>query len=263
MLKSQTMRSESSAFFVLRPLTPGKLSDLNRSSFENDYLPNAFAPDVLEQNHRSYEERLSACRMIDATESAMPTVLGAIVLGNRPRDLLPCAYLQFLRFDGTDLAAPIIDEASIDGRVAQIIERIDDKFRAHNTTRVDLVSQDKEVRHSDYPLGALQQLVRNAVMHRSYEATNAPVRIDWFKDRIEILNPGGPYGLVNSTNFGQAGVTDYRNPHLAEAMKVLGIVQRFGVGISTARRLLADNGNPPLEFETTGSHVRVIVRKGT
>jgi PIN domain nuclease of toxin-antitoxin system len=31
----------------------------------------------------------------------------------------------------------------------------------------------------------------------------------------------------------------------------------FGV----ARRLLADNGNPPLEFATSGSHVRVIVRK--
>ena len=38
---------------------------------------------------------------------------------------------------------------------------------------------------------------------------------------IEIVNPGGPFGIVTVANFGQPGVTDYRNPHLAEAMKVL------------------------------------------
>jgi ATP-dependent DNA helicase RecG len=54
---------------------------------------------------------------------------------------------------------------------------------------------------------------------------------------------------VNEQNFGQAGVTDYRNPLLAEAMKVLGFVQRFGLGIPLARKELQKNGNPPLEFE--------------
>ncbi len=43
----------------------------------------------------------------------------------------------------------------------------------------------------DYPLVALQQLVRNAVMHRAYEITNAPVRVTWFRDRVEIQSPGG------------------------------------------------------------------------
>ena len=98
-------------------------------------------------------------------------------------------------------------------------------------------------------------------MHRSYEGTNAPVRLTWFSDRIEIINPGGPFGIVTVANFGQPGVTDYRNPHLAEAMKVLGYVQRFGVGIATARRLLADNGNPPPQFDPQGTHVLVTIRR--
>ncbi len=53
---------------------------------------------------------------------------------------------------------------------------------------------------------------------------------------------------VRSTaeNFGRPGVTDYRNPLLAEAMKVLGYVQRFGMGIPLARKELQKNGNPPL-----------------
>ena len=47
-------------------------------------------------------------------------------------------------------------------------------------------------------------------------------------DRIEVLSPGGAFGVVTVENFGQPGLTDYRNPNLAEAMKYLGYVQRFG-----------------------------------
>lgn len=247
--------------FDIQPISFAKLDDLNRSIFENDYLPGAFAADVLEANHRSYEERLSASRMIDAVETAIPTVLGGMVLGNRPRDLIPSDYIQFLRLDGTELDAPVTDEAVIDGRLVEIASRLDDKLKAHISTRVDLTSGDTEKRVADYPLAALQQLTRNAVMHRTYESTHAPIRITWFTDRIEIVSPGGPYGIVNSANFGQPGITDYRNPHLAEALKVLGYVQRFGLGIATARRLLEGNGNPPPEFEVGSNHVLVTVRR--
>ena len=82
-----------------------------------------------------------------------------------------------------------------------------------------------------------------------------------FNDRIEIINSGGPYGGITRENFGQPSYAEYRNPHIAEAMKVLGFVQRFGVGIQTAQRALADNGNPPTEFDVQKALIRVIVRK--
>lgn len=246
--------------FDLQPVSFAILADLNRNAFESEYLPGAFSVDTLEANHRSYAERLSACRMVDSADSAVPTVLGSLVLGNRPRDLIPSGYIQFLRLDGEELDAPIIDEAAIDGRLGEVLSRIDDKITANISTHVDLQSQATEKRCWDYPLAALQQLIRNAVMHRAYENTNAPIRFTWFRDRIEIVNPGGPFGMVTRENFGRPGVTDYRNPNLAEAMKVLGYVQRFGVGIATARRLLSDNGNPPPEFEPGDTHVLVTIR---
>jgi ATP-dependent DNA helicase RecG len=118
-----------------------------------------------------------------------------------------------------------------------------------------------EIKRPDYPLPALQQIARNAIMHRDYETSHAPVRITWFEDRIEILNPGGPFGLVNRTNFGQPGVTDYRNPHLAEALKNLGYVQRFGVGIALARQELRRNGNPDLEFQVEDRYILATLRR--
>ena len=111
-------------------------------------------------------------------------------------------------------------------------------------------------------LRIVQQLVRNAVMHRTYEDTNAPTHVYWFDDLIEISSPGGPYGAVNAGNFGQPGVVDYRNPILAEAMRVLGLVQRYGFGIPAARRLLRAGGHPEPDFRVEPSwvHCKVSAR---
>ncbi len=52
-----------------------KLSDISRLIFESEYLPVAFAADVLEANDRSYEERLASCKMIVSASGPIPTVL--------------------------------------------------------------------------------------------------------------------------------------------------------------------------------------------
>jgi ATP-dependent DNA helicase RecG len=41
---------------------------------------------------------------------------------------------------------------------------------------------------------------------------------------------------------------DYRNPVVAEAMRALGYVNRYGQGVLRAQRALSDNGNRPAEF---------------
>lgn len=174
--------------------------------------------------------------------------------------ICPTSTSSFSGIDGSELTDPIIDEARIDGTLAEILRRTDEKLRASIGVHIDLLAKDQEVKQATYPLAALQQLVRNAIMHRTYEATNAPVRITWFNDRIEIQNPGGPFGQVTRQNFGVPGVTDYRNPNMADAMKVLGYVQRFGVGIASARKLLADAGHPAPEFVVEDLHVLAIIR---
>ena len=97
-------------------------------------------------------------------------------------------------------------------------------------------------------------------MHRNYIGGNAPIHVYWYNDRIEISSPGGPYGDVTEANFGQPGITGYRNPTLADAMKVLGLVQRFGSGIAIARKLCAENGNPPIDFNVSQTQVVAIIR---
>ena len=234
--------------FDVQPLPSCDASALSRVLFEQEYLPNAVAPDVLAANERSYEEKLASCRMIASVNDSTPTILGVLVLGVSPRDWIPGAYIQFLRIAGKELTDPIQDEDPIDGPLGQMLRRIDDKIDSHNRSEVDITSADREIRTMPYPRVALQQLIRNAVMHRTYENTNAPVRVYWFDDRIEIINPGGPFGTVTRENFGRPGITDYRNPNLADAMKVMGFVQRFGIGIQTARVELKETAIPISNF---------------
>jgi ATP-dependent DNA helicase RecG len=241
--------------FDTHPVRAATLDELNLRLFDEEYLPRAFARDILEANDRTVEQRLAATKMIATADEPTPTVLGLLVLGKRPRDFLAGDYIQFTRFAGDNLADDIIDETVSDGPISEMIRSIEAKLDAHNLIAVDLKTGPTEIRTATYPAIALQQIVRNAVMHRAYDSTNAPIRIYWFADRIEIISPGGPFGTVTQDNFGQPGLTDYRNPNLAEAMRVLGYVQRFGVGIATAKRALEKNGNPPLKFEVSQAAV--------
>ena len=249
--------------FDTHPIQGCTLADLNKSFFENEYLPQAVAPDVLEANGRTYEERLASLGMIASVDDPTPTVVGVLTLGKSPRTWVPCAYVEFLRILGTEWGDPVADNSGeIDGTLDMVLRRLDEKIKATLATAVDFTSgSTTEQRVSSYPFSALQQIVRNAVMHRTYEGTNAPVRVYWFNDRIEVISPGGPFGIVTPANFGRPGASDYRNPAIASVLKSLGFVQRFGFGIAEARRAMAQNGNPAPEFQAEANVVMATLRR--
>ena len=244
--------------FDHRPAPEVELSqrNLDLEYFRLEYLPNAVAAEVLEQNRRALHEQLASLRFV--TDDC-PTYGAVLVLAHEPRAWIPGAYLQFIRIDGIELGDPVKDQKELSGNLPQMMMQLDELFDLHVQIAVDLESASREQRQPDYPVVALHQLVRNALIHRDYESSNAPVRLYWFDDRIQINNPGGLYGQVTAANFGQ-GITDYRNPLLAEAMHVLGFVQRFGYGVPLARRYLRENDNPAPEFQFEATYTSVTVR---
>lgn len=245
--------------FELREAYPATLDDLDLEFFEKQYLPSSVAPEVLRENRRSLEHQLAALRFAPLDSPPRPTVMGILAAGKDPEQFIGGAYIQFLRIDGIGLADPIRDEKRISGPLPQMLRLIDEVLSAHVSTSVNFTSGSTDRKTPDYPLVALQQVVRNAVMHRTYEGTNAPVRVLWFSDRIEVVSPGGPFGQVTIENFGKPGITDYRNLYLAEVLYRLGYVQRFGAGIATARDAMEKNGNPPPAFQATPTHVQVTM----
>lgn len=245
----------------IQPIMSAGLDALDELLFRRTYLPSAVSIDVLDANQRSLEHQFIACKFAHPGPPVCPTLVGILAVGKSPTDWISGSYVQFLRVDGTALGDPVKDSREVQGPLPDLLNEVDDLLKANIQTSVDFTSGRLEVQKPDYPLVALQQIVRNAILHRSYENTNAPVRLYWFSDRVEVQNPGGPFGQVTKQNFGSPGAYDYRNPNLAAVMKELGYVQRFGFGIATARQQLAKNHNPALEFQVEDSFVAAIIRK--
>jgi len=243
----------------IHPL-PAPMDQLDELLFRRIYLPSAIDPDVLKQNQRSLEHQYQATRFACMESPVSPTVLGLLTVGKMPTDWVPCDYVQFLRIDGIHLTDPIKNQRVIRGPLPDLMKELDLIIDNSIQISLDFTSGPVEIRQPDYPVEAVRQIARNAILHRSYENTHAPVRLYWYNDHIEIQNPGGPYGQVTLNNFGQRGISDYRNPNLAAVMKDLGYVQRFGMGITIARQEMEKNGNPPLEFNVESTHITAILK---
>ncbi|MCZ7648473.1 MAG: TetR family transcriptional regulator [Planctomycetota bacterium] len=245
--------------FDEQPVRGSTTEDLALDYFRDSYLPRAVADDVLRENRRGIEHQLGSLRFL-ATDLATPTAAGLLVLGKDPLMWLPGAYVQLVRFEGRDKAAPIRNQKRFFRRLEHVVEGLDAFLPfAIETARIPLEGSMQHRDLPDYPESALRELVFNALMHRNYATSNAPIQIDWFSDRVEISNPGGLFGRVTRDNFDRT--TDYRNPAVAEAMRALKYVERYGVGIARVRAALERNGNPPPVFRFEAESATVTMRK--
>jgi len=209
------------------------------------YRREAIDPETIAANQRPIEQQLASLRLYD-TERACPTYAGLLLFGKNPCFFLPGAYVQYLKLPGTNLTDMPEDQAEVSGNLHSVLRELEGRVRLIIQTTMRTVSALEERTLPDYAEWALRELLMNAVMHRNYDS-NTPIRFYVFSDHIEIQSPGGLYGEATPENFPTRN--SYRNPVIAEAMKSLGFVNRFGYGVQRAQALLAQNGNKPAQFE--------------
>ncbi len=244
------------ATWDLQPVPGASIDELSTRIF-SEYRASVVPAEVIEANQRTLKEQLAALHFFDLQRD-LPTVAGLLTVGINPRFHLPGAYVQFLRFEGATMGDLPIDQAEIDGDLDTVARSLHERVAANNKTRLVRGEAFREIQKQDYPEWALRELLHNALMHRDYASTS-PVRFHWFEDRIEILNPGGVDGQVTADSLTRR--SSYRNPAIAEALKNLGYVNRFGYGIQRSQALLRENGNPPLVIEADSAYFQVTVRR--
>jgi len=249
-------RISSARSFDARPCLEATLDEIALGQFDA-YRRQAVDPDTIASNHRPIEQQLASLRLYDP-EKARPTNAGILLFGKNPRFYLSGAYVQYLRLPGTDLTAAPDDQAEISGDLHSVLRELEGRIKLLIQTSMSAVSAFEERLIPDYPEWALRELLMNAVMHRNYDS-NTPIRFYSFSDHIEIHSPGGLYGEATPENFPER--SSYRNPVIAEAMKSLGFVNRFGYGVQRAQALLMQNGNPAAEFSFDSHSVLVRIKK--
>lgn len=242
----------------LRPCADATLADLSVDLFKLTYLPRAVSPEIIAENQRSIEEQLAALRLFDP-RMRVPTFGGILLLGKDPLLFAPGAYIQYVRYDGLDQAAPVREDLRIKGDLPTVLRELDHLAGRVAQRRPSRQPNLSEIDIFDFPPVALHELFMNAVIHRNYEGSTTPVFINEFQDRLEVLNPGSLYGDLSPSQF--PGGTAYRNPLLAEAAKTLGFVNRFGRGIAIALAELRRNGSPELLLEPRENFFLAVVKR--
>ena len=91
----------------------------------------------------------------------------------------------------------------------------------------------------ELPEGALREALVNAIVHRDYRST-ANVQVNVFRDRLEIVTPGGLPAGMREEDLGTKSVP--RNPLLFGMFYRMGLVEQVGSGIRRIRELCRDYG---------------------
>lgn len=234
--------------FDAMPCFRATMIDVNTDLVRTKYLEKLLGKEIVESDNRPIEEQMSAVGLYDM-EHLRPTNATVVLFGHKPRRLFPGLYVQYVRFRGHDVTAPVENEMQLEGNYCDLLPRLETLLEMSVIRkRPVFVSILREEMVSNYPYQAIRELLLNACMHRDTQS-NTPLRFYEFDDHLEIMNAGGLYGNARPENF--PGVNDYRNPLIASAMKTLGYVNMFNRGIRQVQIDLKENGNKPAEFDVS------------
>jgi len=108
--------------------------------------------------------------------------------------------------------------------------------------------------------GALEEILVNAVFHKSYRIQE-PVEIRIYLDCIKVINYPGPEKLINIDELkaGRAIARRYRNRRIGEFLKEIDLSEKKSTGITKILRTLKANGSPLPDFKTDNERNYMIV----
>lgn len=199
------------------------------------------------------------CAMDPLTRVLRPRNFALLLFGRVPQRRCLGAHAIFSVYPGIDRSSPVSIRHEIAGTVLQQAARLIALVEPEAHLVIDKEDRSNP-HHPRYPIRALEEVIVNALVHRSYELPH-PVRVTVFSDRVEIYSPGG-LERANSLRLLEEGrpVPVWRNQALAWFFNQLGLAQAEGQGIATARRLMQALGSPPPEFEVTPDSVLCTLR---
>ncbi|MFV0482468.1 MAG: RNA-binding domain-containing protein [Bacteroidales bacterium] len=98
----------------------------------------------------------------------------------------------------------------------------------------------------EYPVNAIREVIRNAIVHRDYSLTGKDVKVAVYDNIVEITSPGL---LPPSIDYGSmiSRQSDARNKTIAPVFKHLGIIDQWGNGLKLIAKELEDY--PDIEFK--------------
>jgi predicted HTH transcriptional regulator len=149
------------------------------------------------------------------------------------KELFPYAKIECARFKGIT-SGEFIDQKTIEENISFQAEGAYDFILRHVNKGATVKGVYTESRW-EYPVVAIREVLRNAVVHRDYSLTGKDIKVAVYDDMVEITSPGK---LMPSIDFNEmeARQSDIRNKIVAPVFKKIGVIDQWGNGL----KLIAD-----------------------
>ena len=205
--------------------------------------------------------------LMGVTNREIPTLAGLMTFSIYPQTYFPQLCITAVVVPGTEIGSigedgeRFIDNKRITGSIPDMLKEAVDFVRTNSRTKS--VIGDDGLRHDkdEYPVVAVREAILNALVHRDYSAhtENVPIRIEMYRDRMEIINSGGLYGKITIDSLGKVR-PETRNAALANMLELLKITENRYSGIPTIRTAFREAGLPAPIFSVLHGEFKVVFK---
>lgn len=197
------------------------------------------------------------------------TLAGLMTFSMYPQAYFPQLCITAVSLPGTeqgeigDDGERFIDNKRITGAISDMLEEAVEFVRTNSRTKTIIDDNGHRVDKPEYPIKAVREAILNALVHRDYSVhtENVPIRIEMYRDRMEIVNSGGLYGKISIDALGKVR-PETRNAALANMLELLNITENRYSGIPTMRKEFANAGLPAPIFSVVHGEFKVVMKNG-
>ncbi|MCI7675516.1 MAG: AAA family ATPase [Phascolarctobacterium sp.] len=193
--------------------------------------------------------------LMGVTINGTPTLAGELCFSKYPQGVFPQLCITAVALPGKEMGEPgqggerFLDNQRITGTIEEMVAEAVDFVNRNSRHSTIIDDHGKRIDRDEYPLKAVREAVLNALVHRDYSihSESVPVRIEIYRDRLEIISSGGLYGKLTIDSLGKVR-PDTRNTALANILELLHITENRYSGIPTIYYELTKAKIAPLQF---------------
>ena len=249
----------------IRTISNSKMQLLDEKRMK-DYL------DAVKNERKNLAENVSSeeiMELMGITADGTPTLSGLMTFSKYPQTYFPQLCITAVALPGTEMgnvgddSERFIDNKRITGAIPDMLEEAVEFVRKNSRTKTIIDEAGHRNDKAEYPIKAVREAILNALVHRDYSihTENVPIRIEMYRDRMEITNSGGLYGKISIDELGKVH-PETRNAVLANILELLKVTENRYSGIPTMRTECLNAGLPAPIFSVVHGEFKVVIKNG-
>lgn len=183
-------------------------------------------------------------------ENQKPLNVGILMFSESPE-----RFFRYARIEVVDIPDPTgtnMVEKTFTGPIQRQLKDALSYLRNYVVKEAVIKTEDRAeaTRISNYPYAAIEEILANAVYHRSYQI-NEPITVRITPASIEITSfPGFDRSITDDAiDRFDIRARIYRNRRIGDFLKELKLIEGRNTGFPNAQKALQSNGSPSLSFE--------------